>query len=369
MSNLPVLVISPIPSHPQQQGNSARIYRLAQLFQLKGHPVHFIYFGLEGLTSEQEHDMRNTWESFYFIRPEGPAPEPSLGDYYHVDDWYDDRVGDLVEKLCESWDYAACLVNYVWFSKVLDHVPESVCKLIDTHDVFGDRHIIAKQAGLEPVWFYTSSELEAWALNRADVVIAIQDEEAMHFRGVIEKPVVTIGYVIPEQSVPVKKKTPGKQKVGYLGSGNPFNVTSVLSFFNSLDESVINSNLVEFHLAGTICKAVSGRIPDNVLCWGVVQNVSDFYVEMDVLLNPMVGGTGLKIKSVEVLAFGKPLIATADAMVGICDFSERGVYETTQAMASSFKNGVDGPYISSQVWNNYIQDNMSAFEELYLEIM
>ena len=368
MNKAPVLIISPIPSHPQQQGNSARIYRLAQLFQLKGHPVHFIYFGLEGLTKKQESEMRDSWDMFHFIQPHGPAPKPSLGEFYHVDDWYDDRVGELVESLCESWNYAACVVNYVWFSKALEHLPDCVLKLIDTHDVFGDRHIVAKDAGLEPVWFYTSSDLESWALKRADIVIAIQDKEAEHFRKISEIRVVTIGYIIPDQILPVRERNGQPLKIGYLGSGNPFNVTSILNFFEDLDPSVSANKAVEFHLAGTICKAVSGRVENKVTYWGIVDDVADFYTDMDVLINPMVGGTGLKIKSVEVLAFGKPLLATKDAMVGICRPTEAGVFDSTKNMAASFLEGGDCEYIPSAVWDRYIQDNIRAFESLCSEL-
>ena len=40
--NKHVLIVSPIPSHPQFQGNSARIFRLNRMFQLSGYQVHFI---------------------------------------------------------------------------------------------------------------------------------------------------------------------------------------------------------------------------------------------------------------------------------------------------------------------------------------
>lgn len=365
MQKAPVLIISPIPSHPQQQGNSARIYRLAQLFQLRGHPIHFIYYGLEGLTQKQESDMSNCWDIFHFIQPHGPTPKPSLDEFYHVDDWYNDRVGALVESLCASWNYVACVVNYVWFSKALELLPDTVLKLIDTHDIFGDRHIVAKEAGLDPVWFYTSTELEAWALKRADVIIAIQEQEAEYFRKICDVSVVTVGYVVPEQVLPSRcaaKSAP--LKVGYLGSGNPFNVTSIISFFDNLDPSILSNKLVEFHLAGTICSAVSTRLNERVNHWGIVDDVADFYSEMDLLINPMIGGTGLKIKSVEVLAFGKPLMATKDAMVGICDTSETGVFETTRDMAAAFSDEVGSQIVPKYVWTRYITENIKAFESL-----
>ncbi|WP_285164757.1 glycosyltransferase [Shewanella goraebulensis] len=312
-----ILVVSPIPSHPQNQGNSARIFHLCKMWQGLGYQVHFVYFGLEGLSPQQSHQMTQCWEHFYYVQPQGPAAEPSFEEYFHVDDWYDDRVSQLVSELCRVWDFSHCVVNYVWFSKVLDIVPQSVTKIIDTHDVFGDRHLVAKAAGMEPVWFYTSKELESFALARADIVLAIQDEEAEYFKTITDSRVEVVGYVVPsEVLLPAPKGKNGKLRVGYIGSGNPFNTASIAAFQQQIIASDVDLSKVEFHLAGTVCRALgTNTVP--FIVHGLVDSLSEFYREMDVMVNPMIGGTGLKIKSIEALAFGRPLIATVDAMVGI----------------------------------------------------
>jgi hypothetical protein len=43
-----VLLVSPIPTHPQNQGNSMRI--IGRMLQAAGITVHFLYYQLEGLT-------------------------------------------------------------------------------------------------------------------------------------------------------------------------------------------------------------------------------------------------------------------------------------------------------------------------------
>ena len=309
-----VLIVSPIPSHPQFQGNSARIYRLNRMFQLCGYQVHFLYFGMEGLSENQQRDMENQWDYFHFVQPQGPAAEPSFGDYFDIDDWYDNRVSDYVDKLCETWSFDVCVVNYVWFSKVLDVLPEQTYKVIDTHDVFGDRHIVAKEAGLEPVWFYTTKELEAYALERADLVLAIQDEEKNYFESITETPVAVMGYCVPFQ--PLVNQSREKIVVGYIGSGNPFNVESLRVFQDAVMANPALMQQFSFLLGGTVCKVFSpmNEIFDVV---GLVDDLDEFYRLIDIAINPMVGGTGLKIKSLEALSYGKALLATEDAMVGI----------------------------------------------------
>lgn len=309
-----VLIVSPIPSHPQFQGNSARIYRLNRMFQLCGYQVHFLYFGMEGLSAEQRREMEQQWDYFHFIQPEGPAAQPSFDEYFDIDDWYDDRVSDYVDALCQQWHFDACVANYVWFSKVLEVMPSYTQKVIDTHDVFGDRHIVAKEAGLDPVWFYTTKQLEAHALNRADVVLAIQDEEKAYFESITQKRVEVMGYVVPFQPLVSAKNE--KITIGYIGSGNPFNIESLRVFQQAVMQNPALMQRFRFVLGGTVCKGFKAynEVFDII---GLVDDLDEFYRQIDVAINPMVGGTGLKIKSLEALSYGKALLATEDAMVGI----------------------------------------------------
>jgi hypothetical protein len=50
---------------------------------------------------------------------------------------------------------------------------------------------------------------------------------------------------------------------------------------------------------------------------GPVDSLADFYGEVDAVINPMLGGTGLKIKTLEALAFGRAFVGTASALDGI----------------------------------------------------
>ena len=365
-----LLVVSPIPSHPQYQGNSARIYRLTRMYQLLGYRVHFIYFGMEGLSQEQASSMRQCWDHFYFVQPIGPAADPAYGDFFDIDDWYDQRVSDLIETLCRRYEFDICLTNYVWFSKALDAVPKETYKIIDTHDVFGDRHIVARKAGLEPLWFYTTKELEAFGLSRADLVIAIQDEEKSYFESITHVPVEVLGYVVPQQKLLERKKnTQDKIRIGYIGSGNPFNVQSMLAFQTELMKHPELLERFDFYLAGTICKNIQDHNEVYTIC-GTVDELEDFYSEIDIAVNPMNGGTGLKIKSLEAMSFGKPLIGTIDAMVGINTDNVLQQCESTSALVEQLCM-FDGQAFktlcldSEHVFEGYNEQHIERFNALF----
>ncbi len=310
MKPLHVLVVSPIASHPVTQGNSARIVALAEELKRRNVIVDFFYYGMEGLSSEQSDMMKAFWNQFVFMKSLS-LKKPSLSRTWGLDDWVPDELCIQVAAVCAKRRYHAVIVNYVWMSKVLEGIAGPV-KVIDTHDLFGDRHKVAGQTGLEPRWFFTTLEEESRGFRRADVVVGIQKKESAHIRTQHGGLTCTVGHPIQPRFLMQPETRKPFFSFGYLGSGNPFNVKSIMS----LDAALCHSSIPVWALAGSISnrKLVLRSSPARL---GMVDTLADFYDNVECVLNPMLGGTGLKIKTIEALAFGKSIIGTCDAFEGL----------------------------------------------------
>jgi hypothetical protein len=312
-----LLVVSPIPTHPRNQGNAARIHALCRSLQLLGYRVHFLYHPLEGLSAVQREQMTACWDGFHALP--GVRPIPATADAGHaLDDWYDPALGTFARRLQAQWRFDAVLVNYVWMSGVLEQLPDMLPKIIDTHDVFGDRQRAFRQLGLAPEWYHTTPAEERRGLLRADLLIAIQPDEGRHFREVLgaDGPeVMVVGHATPRRFLPPRAPS-GRCVVGYLGSGNPFNVAAVQGLARLLAAEPALCEGFRFLLGGTVCSALP-RVPAPFEAVGLVDDVEDFYARIDLSINPMQGGTGLKIKTLEGLSFGLPVLGTPDAWIGI----------------------------------------------------
>ncbi|NVJ97140.1 MAG: glycosyltransferase [Alphaproteobacteria bacterium] len=312
------LVTAPIPSHPQNHGNRARVYAVCKELQARGYQVHYVYSGLEGLSDEQEQAMRDTWEHVYVLPKEKLVRKQSRRGHYLIDDWYPPAVTDITNRILSIWDIKLCVANYVWLSAWLEQVPAHIPRYIDTHDVFGNRHKALKRDGIKPSWFYTTPKEEAKALARASTVLAIQDEEAETFRKLTKTPVRTLGFFdsprfLPTRPVPEADR---KLRVGYIASDNPINTNALSGLCTQLAKQPAIRENCELILAGPICSTEPAQ-NEMFTRLGYVPSISGFYGDMDLILNPNIGGTGLKIKSVEALSFGRALVATKDAMTGI----------------------------------------------------
>ena len=308
----------------------------------EGHEIHFCYIAREGSDAEIISPMRQAWDKITVIPHDRSAEHPTLpGGVFGVDDWVQPALRGFLQYLSAVETPDVVLVEYVFLSAALTYFPNSI-RLIDTHDIFTDRHKKLDAIGLGRSFFYTTLEQEAIGLNRADIIIAIQDNEAIELRKICNANVFTIGYLPSISSRPVVPKyiatTDEPRKVGYIGSVNPINITALREFLGAVDLEVIANLGWRLEVAGTICEAVPASLrlqaeKRGVSFIGVVKDPADFLRSCDLVINPHVGGTGLKIKTVDAMATGRPVVGTMDAFKGIPTVSKWHRFTTAAAMA------------------------------------
>src|SRR5689334_1649851 len=192
-----VLVVSPVPTDPQTAGNRARVLNLFTALQGLGHDVTFAYAPYEHSSDDCEAMGRRLSHRLCVLRTPGPPfqtqfarlkrkvkralglPSAHLWD---VDEWFDDGLLPQMMSLQKIENFDCVVIEYVFLSKLASVFPKSVRTIIDTHDLFADRHKHYLKNGMKPVWFATTAAKEANALNRVDAVIAIQESEAAYLR-------------------------------------------------------------------------------------------------------------------------------------------------------------------------------------------
>lgn len=331
-----ILWFSPTPSHPQNAGNRSRIFALVKYFQNRGHHITFVYFAQEGTDFQAIEAMKAEWDDFYLVATNHKR-QKSQGELWGIDDWYDRSITDSVGSLLRQKSFDVVFCEYIFQSKVLELFPPQCVKVIDTHDRFGGRADLLKRHGIAPDFFYTSEEQEAIGLNRADVVIAIQEEEANYYRSITNAKVAVISHVVfePEWQWSMPEMTPPRRlRIGYFGSGNSFNRKSIDRFITAYcenEELIAKSELI---FAGSICDRLQFPKEIQKKLLGKVDKITDFYSAVDVAINPMIAGTGLKIKTVEAISFGVPIVSTISGSDGLPVGKEYHLARSSEDMLS-----------------------------------
>ena len=319
-----VLVVTPTPTHPPTAGNRVRTALIANAFQRAGAVVNIVYYALEGIDPVGLKAMREAWNSVTVIDPKGFNRRRSFDDHWGVDDWIAPDLVDCVRHLAFTLCYDAVVVHYVWCSAVLDSLPRDQfgpLRIIDTHDAFGHRAELTREVGLQPHWFYTSESEEARGLDRADIVLALQPQEGRYFASITSRRVLVIEFARVPDPLPRRVVPDGPDaclRVGYVGSPNQWNVLAIGTFDRLLHAARADfgkTPMPEVLVFGGVTRPV-GKLLACVAA-GEIGDVREAYASVDLMINPMIGGSGFKIKTVEALIHGRPIVSTLAGAIGV----------------------------------------------------
>lgn len=314
-----ILVITSFATHPPYAGNSACILSYTNVLKSQGHEVFLLWIIPHSMASSEIDMMKNNWCDNLLIyrklkfqyyndlifrnlrfKPFG---------YYSVDDLYPIGLNRFLKKVIRKNSFDCAIVNYIFLTKSFK-VLKKIIKHLYTHDVFTNRY---QNTGNS--WFSTTANQEAKALNRADVIWALQENEADYFKSLTKKTVITTYCHFPIHQTAYN----GNKTLLFLSGSNSHNIEAITYFINTIfDEIVQEIPDIKLLIGGTICKSISSFIKHkNIELYGEVEDMVAFYSQGDIFINPTFNGTGLKIKTFEAMSYGKIMICHKHNTLGI----------------------------------------------------
>lgn len=325
---------------PADQGNARRIMQLVALYQRLGFELDLIYHNEEGLDAALLQALKSHFAKVVVVPSRAPKRIQQPGHVCHIADWYDGHLDGVCRDLHRSRHYQVVHVNYVWYAPLLEQFGRNVVKVLDTHDVFANRSDKYLRAGMKPQWFSTTLQDEDSALRLADAALAIQKEEAAEMAQRGHRNILYLPYVEP--CVRAFDPPGGERPLtfGYLGSGNDWNILSMQSFLGRL-RTKGGGFSCPILVAGGITKHI--RETPGVIRLGFIKELHSFYDAIDIALNPMVGGTGLKIKTVEPLCYGKPVLTTPSGAQGLQHLWQLPVFPDPASMVDHLVQTLNRP--------------------------
>jgi glycosyltransferase involved in cell wall biosynthesis len=188
-------------------------------------------------------------------------------------------------------------------------------------DVIHERCRRFEEAGLTH-WLRISAEEETAALSHFDTIVAIQSSEAATLKRMLpDKTVIVCGMAVDHVPEVPQPSLSDEVRVGFLAGAGDQNRVALKQLLDCVWPGVIAgcTRPPTLHLAGQICDQLppDWLTPKHVVVDGPIVSLADWYRGLDLVVNPVEVGSGLKIKTIEALAFGRCLIATPAALDGI----------------------------------------------------
>ena len=314
---------------PAEQGNARRIMQLVSLYEQQGFEIDLLYHQEEGHDLALSHALAARFGRVVVLSSRAAKRIEQPAHVCRIVDWYDRQLDAAVRELHQLRNYRLVHANYIWYAPVFEQFGAEVIKVLDSHDIYAERADKYRKAGMQPQWFSTTRAEEDQAFRRADAVLAIQKEEAVEMATRGHRNILYLPYVEPQLLGFAAPKDTRPLALGYLGSANDWNIRSLNQFLDALRR---RGGHFAHHLlvAGAITRHI-GDVP-GVVKLGFVKELGNFYKAIDIAINPMVGGTGLKIKTVEPLCYGKPVLTTPAGAQGLCHLWELPVFDSADAM-------------------------------------
>lgn len=365
MTDARILIIACIGCGPPYSGNKTRMISLLKEIKNLGYEIHFA--GIDFTAEEQRetsdhidrwvHHFRTSdsgaWLGkvkrrlhFYYLRLLFGKNGARRNGYHPIDAWFNPAWLPAAKKLQQRERYERVLVAYVFHSAFLNAFPQGCIKLLDCHDRFADRNQLLQQLGLssKELWFSTDAAGERFALNRADAILAIQKDEASYFSRLTDgrRPVHLVGHIMDPK--PLSFGTDAETCLGYLASDNHINISSMRWFLVEV-WSVVHRCRPRARLL--VAGSISGRLSpaEGMELIGPVETPESLYTRILFGVNPMLAGTGLKIKTLEGLAYGRAVVATPSGCDGLEDFIGNGLTlaRSAEEYVSALVSRLDAP--------------------------
>lgn len=197
------------------------------------------------------------------------------------------------------------------------------------HDLFHARPTSGEGGTNDSVAVLTRDD-ELGLLAKAGTVIAIQQEEAANLRDALPASRIVIA---PTAHTADTAAAPGDPlRLLFVGSRTAPN-THGLSWFleRCWPMLMAASPATRLDVVGTVSGDFAGRVPAAVHLHGLVADLAPFYARAGIVISPLRFGSGLKIKLVEALAKGRPVVATPVTLQGVTDTCAEAVINAESA--------------------------------------
>jgi len=316
------------PENPfsNRAGNVVRAKTTLSILKKLGHHIDLV--GVKDIYNEQNDSTAIDTaivDHLFLISQKPPKNKISLDYWQHKisktfqkPNEYNFALTDFIKKeflnLFLAKKYDAIIINYEFWTGLIDHeAMKNTMKIIDTHD-----WITLNE-------FYKNKKLdigkrfneEIKNLSKFDKVITISKDEHLVFERFLEKPVINIPPSFPSH---FNNDPDKKYDLIFVGSENYFNRQAMQWFFD----------LVFPLLPAPVNMVVIGRISkhfekiNGVEFIEFSENLETYYHQSKIAICPMLEGTGVKIKVIEALSYGLPVVGTDRAVDGFSSKTSNG---------------------------------------------
>lgn len=238
-------------------------------------------------------------------------------------DWIGDREIERFKRVIMNNKYEQVVFSYAYYAKLLDFVPKETQKIISVSDFLSIQQF--------EVGNYSFGEVideEIDAINKFDKAFFISSDEMFFFSNFLKNVkcfyvphyLKTRDHVVENKSIDIL----------FLGSDNDHNVVGIEWFLESVYPEIKNRGY-NMLIAGKITTKIKKELYPHIRFIDYVEDLGAIYNKTKLAISPLKSGTGIKIKIVEAISYGLPVVCTSKSMVGLMEKNNNGCVVADEA--------------------------------------
>ena len=236
--------------------------------------------------------------------------------------------------------------------------------ILRTHNVEWQiwQKLASEEKNIIKKWYFNSlfeklKEYEEKVMNLVDGIVTITNQDFEFFKSAgCKVPIITVPFGIDISKYnPTESKYP--DSLFYIGALDWLPNLQGIEWFlkNVWDKILAKFPNTQFHIAGrNMPDSLRNNNNKNIVFHGEVENAKNFMQQYDLMLVPLLAGSGVRIKIIEGMALGKAIITTSTGIEGIeCNFgSDVLVADSPEQFADAVNKCLADKEIKKQLGQN-----------------
>jgi glycosyltransferase involved in cell wall biosynthesis len=226
------------------------------------------------------------------------------------------EYGSRLEKYLDNRPFDFCIFEFLHLSYYTQYLSENTKIILDTNDILYKRYLSYLDYHHESFTENITRELEFQFFDLYDHILVISEPDLDLLKNAFPENKLLLCPHPP--AVCAHSFRDPASNIGFVASENPPNVEGIIFFLNETWPKISAEFDISLAIYGNISRKL-GFLEQSagIGLKGFVPDLTDVYGEIDIAINPARFGAGLKIKNMEALANGIPLVTTAHGARGL----------------------------------------------------
>lgn len=357
-----ILLLTQKPPYPSVDGGCKATASLIEMLSSAGFGVEIfsLYSDKHPLVKEFYLSSSLQWEFHYVdvrIRARTALPNLFSSLPYTVARYYHPALQQQIRHKLATRQYDWIICDGLYMTPYLMGLPGKVRVVYRAHNI--ESQLWIEQARqekqiLRKLYYYLlagrTAALEKKFAGQVSLIFTVSCSDAEYFRQYNPR----VFFFPPHAEIKEAEKTScerKKMRIGFIASynwaPNREGLKRLLQWWRKVPSE-------KYHLI------VAGRydpvvMQENISFLGYVEHLEEFYRQVDVIVIPIFSGGGIKMKALEAMSYGKPIVATSKGMEGlpVKEYEHYLPFQDPDSFLSALKMAEDNEIIQKLVERNY----------------